>query len=166
MRHLWAPWRMEYILHGYQGPECLFCTLLEMEDGLDNLILHRGEHAFVVLNRYPYTNGHMMVVPYDHLPSLEGLDHATLHELIILAQHGLALLREVYAADGFNLGSNIGEAAGAGVEDHVHLHIVPRWHGDTNFMATTSNTRVIPESLEETYAILQELWSEYTPPEP
>lgn len=150
---------MEYIKEGYQGPDCLFCTLAAMEDGLDNLILYRGERAFVVLNRYPYTNGHMMVVPFDHLPSLEGLDQETLHELILLTQRGLGVLREAYAADGFNLGGNIGSAAGAGVEEHVHLHLVPRWHGDTNFMATTASTRVIPESLEETYPLLHKIWS-------
>jgi ATP adenylyltransferase len=150
---------MEYIKEGYQGPECLFCTLMAMEDNLENLILHRGEYAFVVLNRYPYTNGHMMVVPYDHQPSLEELDHDTLHEMIELVQHGLDVLRTAYSADGFNVGSNIGAAAGAGVEEHVHMHLVPRWLGDTNFMATTANTRVIPESLEETYTLLQEIWS-------
>ncbi|MDF1501108.1 MAG: HIT domain-containing protein [Anaerolineales bacterium] len=150
---------MEYIKKGYQGPDCLFCTLIAMEDSSENLILYRGERAFVVLNRYPYTNGHTMVVPFDHHPSLIGLDQETLHEMIRLTQRGLEILREAYAADGFNLGGNIGEAAGAGVEDHVHLHLVPRWQGDTNFMATTANTRVIPESLEETYTLLRKLWS-------
>lgn len=158
MRHLWAPWRMEYIKEGYQGSECLFCTLMAMQDGLENLILHRGDRAFVVLNRFPYTNGHMMVVPYDHQPSLEGLDQETLNEMIHLVQRGLEVLRAAYSADGFNLGGNIGEAAGAGVEEHVHLHLVPRWRGDTNFMATTASTRVIPESLEQTYTLLQETW--------
>jgi ATP adenylyltransferase len=150
---------MEYIKEGYQGSECLFCTLMAMKDGIENLILYRGDKAFVVLNRFPYTNGHMMVVPYDHKPSLEGLDQETLSEMILLVQRGLKVLRSAYSADGFNLGSNIGEAAGAGVEEHVHLHLVPRWHGDTNFMATTANTRVIPESLEETYALLLGRWS-------
>lgn len=164
MRHLWAPWRMEYIKEGSQGPECLFCTLMAMEDNAENLILHRGQYAFVVLNRYPYTNGHMMVVPYDHKPSLEGLDQTTLHEIIELVQRGLGVLRTAYAADGFNMGSNIGEAAGAGVEEHVHVHLVPRWLGDTNFMATTANTRVIPESLEETYTLLKEIWSDNEKP--
>lgn len=150
---------MEYIKEGHQL-ECLFCTLMAMEDGTENLILHRGDNAFVVLNRYPYTNGHMMVVPYKHLPTLEGLNAETLHELIELVQRGLGVLRKAYSADGYNLGSNIGEAAGAGVEEHVHLHLLPRWHGDTNFMATTANTRVIPESLEETYELLRNIWSQ------
>jgi ATP adenylyltransferase len=159
MRHLWAPWRMEYIKEGHQGPDCLFCTLLAMEDGFQNLILYRGKQAFVVLNRYPYTNGHTMVVPFEHQPSLVDLDEETLHEMIRLTKRGLEVLREAYAADGFNLGGNIGQAAGAGIEEHVHLHLVPRWRGDTNFMATTADTRVIPVSLEETYTLLRKIWS-------
>ncbi len=152
---------MEYIREGLKAEDCLFCSLSKQEDGPENLILHRGERAFVVLNRYPYTNGHMMIVPYAHKPSLEGLENETLHEMIRLAAAALGILREAYNADGFNLGGNIGEAAGAGIEEHVHLHVVPRWRGDTNFMATTAQTRVLPESLEETYQILKPLWQAY-----
>jgi len=152
---------MEYIRDGLKAGDCLFCSLSKQEDGPENLILHRGERAFVVLNRYPYTNGHMMIVPYAHEPSLEGLENETLHEMIRLAAAALGILREAYNADGFNLGGNIGEAAGAGIEEHVHLHVVPRWRGDTNFMATTAQTRVLPESLEETYQILRPLWQAY-----
>ncbi len=152
---------MEYIRDGLKAGDCLFCSLSKQEDGPENLILHRGERAFVVLNRYPYTNGHMMIVPYAHEPSLEGLENKTLHEMIRLAAAALGILREAYNADGFNLGGNIGEAAGAGIEEHVHLHVVPRWRGDTNFMATTAQTRVLPESLEETYQILRPLWQAY-----
>ena len=159
MKHLWAPWRMEYILEGNQEEGCLFCHLAELQDGLDNLILHRGVNSFVVLNRYPYSNGHLMVVPFIHTPSLEGLPLEVLHELIQSTQQAIVVLRKAYDVDGFNLGSNIGEAAGAGIEDHVHLHVVPRWHGDTNFMATTSQTRVIPEKLEDTYTTLRGLWA-------
>ena len=158
MKHLWAPWRMEYIQEGSHEDGCLFCSLLTQEDGPDNLILHRGDNAFVVLNRYPYTNGHMMVVPYSHKSSLDGLDEKTLFEIISLASEALGVLREAYHADGFNLGSNIGEAAGAGVKEHVHLHVLPRWIGDTNFMATTAETRVLPEELEVTYQTLVDLW--------
>ena len=158
MKHLWAPWRMEYIQEGSHEDGCLFCSLLTQEDGPDNLILHRGDNAFVVLNRYPYTNGHMMVVPYSHKSSLDGLDDKTLFEIISLASEALGVLREAYHADGFNLGSNIGEAAGAGVKEHVHLHVLPRWIGDTNFMATTAETRVLPEELEVTYQTLVDLW--------
>lgn len=163
MKHLWAPWRMEYIQEGTQDNGCLFCNLTEQQDGLENLILSRGEHSFVVLNRYPYSNGHLMIVPYNHTPSLEGLSNDVLHELIQSTQQALACLRRAYNVDGFNVGSNIGEAAGAGVEDHVHLHIVPRWHGDTNFMATTAQTRVIPENLEDTYHLLRDLWASPDP---
>ena len=158
MKHLWAPWRMEYIQESSHEEGCLFCSLLTQEDGPGNLILHRGQNVFIVLNRYPYTNGHMMVVPFTHKPSLEGLDDKTLLEMISLASEAFGLLHDAYNADGFNLGANIGEAAGAGVKEHVHLHVVPRWTGDTNFMATTSETRVLPEALEVTYQTLLELW--------
>lgn len=158
MKHLWAPWRMTYIQKGTDDSECLFCSLLALEDGPENLILHRGQHSFVILNRFPYTNGHMMVVPYVHKASLEGLAPEVLMELITFTQQSLKVLREAYQADGFNIGGNIGEAAGAGVKEHVHMHIVPRWHGDTNFMATTAETRVLPEDLEVTYHSLRQLW--------
>jgi len=158
MKHLWAPWRMDYIQESSHEEGCLFCSLPAQKDGPDNLILHRGQKAFVVLNRYPYTNGHMMVVPFIHKPSLEGLDDETLLEMISLASEALGVLRDAYDADGFNLGANIGEAAGAGVKEHVHLHVVPRWTGDTNFMATTAETRVLPEALEVTYQTLLGLW--------
>jgi len=158
MKHLWAPWRMEYILEDAQDNSCLFCSLVEQQDGFENLILHRGEHAFIVLNRYPYSNGHIMVVPYIHIDTLETLSVEIITELMQFTQQSLVHLRKTYNVDGFNIGSNIGEAAGAGIEAHVHLHIVPRWRGDTNFMATTANTRVIPESLEETYHLLRNLW--------
>ncbi len=158
MKHLWAPWRMDYIQESSLEEGCLFCNLLAQEDGPANLILHRGQNVFVVLNRYPYTNGHMMVVPFTHVPSLEGLGDKTLLEMISLASEALGVLRDAYNADGFNLGANIGEAAGAGVKEHVHLHVVPRWTGDTNFMATTAETRVLPEALEVTYQTLLGLW--------
>jgi ATP adenylyltransferase len=158
MDHLWAPWRMTYIREGLDKPGCLFCNLLQMDDGQENLIIHRGDHNFVVLNRYPYTNGHIMIVPYDHVPSLEGLSSETLTEMMELSQQALRVLRTQYRAEAFNLGSNIGEESGAGVAEHVHLHIVPRWKGDTNFMATTAETRVLPEAIEVTYQTLCEHW--------
>jgi ATP adenylyltransferase len=149
---------MTYIQEGIDESECLFCSLLAEQDGFENLILHRGEHAFVILNRYPYTNGHTMVVPYTHAASLEDLSEDILHEMILFTQKTLQILRFVYQTNGFNIGSNIGEAAGAGVKEHVHMHIVPRWHGDTNFMATTAETRVLPEDLEITYQKLKQRW--------
>ncbi len=160
MKHLWSPWRMAYIEGHGQEPGCLFCSRLAEADGPANLVLHRGRHAFVILNRYPYTNGHCMVVPIAHLPSLEDLDDPTQLELMRLTSRTLVVMRRAYGAEAFNLGANIGKAAGAGVEGHVHLHVVPRWAGDTNFMATTADTRVIPETLEQTYGRLLTCWQE------
>lgn len=149
---------MTYIEERNAGSGCLFCSLRDEALGPVSLILHRGPRAFVILNRYPYTNGHVMVVPNAHVPSLEDLDSATLAELMLLARRSLRALRQGYGAEAFNLGVNIGAPAGAGVVDHVHLHVVPRWAGDTNFMATTAATRVIPEELEQTYLRLDQAW--------
>jgi len=155
MNRIWAPWRMEYI-EGHTGSsDCLFCELPKSDD---NLILHRGVEAYVVLNRYPYSNGHLMVVPYAHEASIEGLEDTTRLEVMNLSSKALTVLRATYGAEAFNLGVNIGKAAGAGVVNHVHMHVLPRWAGDTNFMATTAETRVIPEDLEETFARLKNHW--------
>jgi ATP adenylyltransferase len=158
MKQIWSPWRMPYIESRDTEPGCLFCNRLEEPPGPESLILHRGPTAFVILNRYPYTNGHMMVVPYQHVASLEDLDDESLTDLMHLARRGLQALRRAYGAEAFNIGINIGAPSGAGVADHVHLHIVPRWPGDTNFMATTAATRVIPEELGRTYDRLAEAW--------
>jgi len=152
MKRLWSPWRMTYIESSTQETGCIFCNRLEEDDGPDNLILLRGKNTFLILNRYPYTNGHMMVVPYQHTNSLELLQDDTLSEMMQYTKLALRLLREEYGAHDFNVGINIGEAAGAGVADHVHIHVVPRWAGDTNFMSTTAETRVLPESLEQSYS--------------
>ena len=160
MQRLWTPWRMAY-MRGESGssPGCLFCDKLAGDDDA-NYILHRGRHTFVMLNLYPYNNGHLMIAPYAHEASIETLDPATLGELMALSQRVIRVLRRAYAPHAFNLGANIGQAAGAGVADHVHLHIVPRWAGDTNFMATLAETRVIPEWVRETYERLKEIWPE------
>ncbi|MEW6567204.1 MAG: HIT domain-containing protein [Chloroflexota bacterium] len=158
MKHLWSPWRMAYVEQPNQEAGCLFCSRLAQIDGPENLILHRGRHAFVILNRFPYTTGHMMIVPFAHQGSLEALDEATRGELMALATRAIAVLRQAYGAQAFNVGANIGVAAGAGVADHVHFHVLPRWPGDTNFMTTTADTRVIPSSLEATYTRLRPLW--------
>jgi ATP adenylyltransferase len=160
MKRIWAPWRMPYIKGNMEEPGCLFCNRLAQRDGPENLILYRGQRAFVILNRYPYTNGHMMVVPNAHRPSIEDLDEETLVELIHLTNHALGILRQTYDAQNFNIGINIGEASGAGITDHVHLHVVPRWSGDTSFMSTLADTRVLPESIEETFEKLHSAWSE------
>jgi len=135
---------------------CIFCNLPAKKDGPENLIVQRGKLAFVILNRYPYTSGHLMVVPFAHKPNLEELDSATRAEMMELTSRCTTLLRNVYKTKSFNVGVNIGEAAGAGVKEHVHIHIVPRWVGDTNFMSTLAETRVLPESLETTWKRIRE----------
>lgn len=158
MNHLWSPWRMTYIEKHKNEEGCVFCSALGQLDSPENLIIDRGQRAFIILNRYPYTSGHLMVVPYQHLPSLEGLDPGTLTEMMELAVSSTRVLEKVYNAQGFNIGINLGEAAGAGITDHVHLHVVPRWFGDTNFMSSLGQTRVLPETLEDTYWRIKMDW--------
>ncbi len=161
MKYIWSPWRMTYIQkHKEDEADCVFCEAQELPDGPESLILYRGQRAFVILNRFPYTSGHVMVVPYKHDPSLEGLDASTRTELMELATQILSILSKEYHAQGFNIGINVGEAAGAGIIDHIHLHVVPRWSGDTNFMSSLGETRVIPETLEDTYLRLREAWEQ------
>jgi ATP adenylyltransferase len=151
MKHLWSPWRMTYIENANKEDGCVFCKLQSMEDSAENLIIQRGKLAYVILNRYPYTSGHVMVVPFAHKPNLEELDSATRAEMMELTSQSTSVLHKVYNAKAFNIGVNIGEAAGAGVKDHVHIHIVPRWVGDTNFMSSLADTRVLPETLEDSW---------------
>ena len=151
MNHLWAPWRMEYIENNDKEAGCVFCNAQAMTDGSENLIAYRGSHAYVILNRYPYASGHLMVIPFEHKPNLEELDRVTRAEMMELASRCTTALKNIYNPQGFNVGVNIGEAAGAGVLGHVHIHIVPRWKGDTNFMSAVGETRVLPEALEDTY---------------
>lgn len=151
MNQLWAPWRMTYIENHDKVEGCVFCEAQAKEDSEENLIVLRGARAYVILNRYPYTGGHLMVVPFDHKSNIEELDPPTRAEMMELAARCTTILNKLYKPHGFNLGANIGEAAGAGVKEHVHIHIVPRWKGDTNFMSSLGGTRVIPEALEATY---------------
>lgn len=151
MKHLWSPWRMEYIESHEDEGGCIFCMAAEKEDSIENLIVHRGKRAFIILNLYPYTSGHLMVSPFKHVPTLEDLDPKTRAEMMELVNESMIVLKIIYKPQAFNLGSNIGEAAGAGIPDHIHMHIVPRWTGDTNFMSSVGGTRVLPEALEETY---------------
>ncbi len=159
MRTLWAPWRAEYIYcaAGTSSAKrhCLFCNLLKTKDDAKNLILYRGRHAFVVMNRFPYNNGHLMVAPNRHTADLETLSAAESTELFKLVQRSLAVLRRGLKPQGFNVGVNLGRVAGAGVAGHAHVHIVPRWLGDVNFMPLLSETKVISEHLSETYDRLQ-----------
>jgi ATP adenylyltransferase len=137
---------------------CVFCQVLSMEDGPENGILYRGEKAFVILNAYPYTNGHIMVLPYQHVPDLDDLDPDIRAEMFELVNRLSVTLRKVYNPEGFNIGINMGEVAGAGIEEHIHIHVVPRWRGDTNFMTAVGGTRVVPESLADTYKRVKEAW--------
>jgi ATP adenylyltransferase len=158
MKQLWAPWRMPYLRgENEKAPGCLFCNKLVQPDAVEH-ILYRGAHCAVMLNRFPYTNGHMMVVPYMHTDMLETLHEAALLEMMRLVQHSLRALRQVFDPQGFNIGVNEGSVAGAGVAEHVHLHIVPRWAGDVNYMTVVCETRVIPQSLDDTYAAFRPLF--------
>jgi ATP adenylyltransferase len=156
MNHLWTPWRMKYIDNHDKEEGCVFCNAQAREDGTSNLIAFRGERNFVILNLYPYTSGHLMVVPFTHIPTLEELDKITRSEMMELVSQCMVVLQKVYRPQGFNMGANIGTAAGAGVPGHVHIHIVPRWGGDTNFMSTLGETRVLPEAIEVTYQRIRE----------
>jgi ATP adenylyltransferase len=153
---LWAPWRLEYI-KAPKPDECIFCAKPAAGDDKAAYIVARGERCFVMLNTFPYNNGHVMVSPYEHVPSIEKLPGETLLELMQLTQRSLGALREAYDPDGFNMGINQGKIAGAGFDDHVHLHVVPRWGGDTNFMPVIADTRVLPQSLEDSYQQLSPL---------
>jgi ATP adenylyltransferase len=159
MENLWSPWRMKYISEsGNVGGECVFCAYPKMADGPENLVVHRGENVFSILNRYPYTTGHLMVVPFLHVPSIEDLTPATRSEMIEMVNEAIGTLRAVYQPEGFNVGVNMGSAAGAGIAEHAHIHIVPRWSDDTNFMSTTGETRVLPEDLGQTWKRITQAW--------
>jgi len=150
MRRLWTPWRLEFVT-GPRAAGCIFCEKVQQNTDRKNFILYRGAEAFVILNLYPYNNGHLMVVPYAHVGDLEKVEDTCLAEMMRLAKRSVATLRKVMNPNGFNLGFNLGKAAGAGIHEHLHLHIVPRWEGDTNFMPVLCETRIIPELLETTY---------------
>ena len=157
---------MSYIENHTKEEQCVFCVALASNDDENNLIVARGARAFVILNRYPYTSGHLMVVPYEHCSGLEQLDPPIRAEMMELTNRSTLVLQSVYHPQGFNLGMNIGEAAGAGIAEHIHLHIVPRWGGDTNFMSSLADTRVLPEALEDTYRRVQSAWLAQTKSEP
>jgi ATP adenylyltransferase len=149
---------MKYIQGNRTEQGCVFCRAANGEDGLENLVFHRGEGAFMILNRFPYTSGHVMCVPYAHVEQLPKLPRQVQHEVIELVTKAVAVLSEVYQPEGFNVGMNLGEIAGAGIAEHLHMHIVPRWGGDTSFISTVGQTRVLPESLEETYQRVKAAW--------
>lgn len=157
---MWAPWRMAYVGREHAAaeddePACVFCSASQQVDDARAYVLHRARRAFVIMNLYPYNNGHLMVVPYEHRASLRDLDAETVAELMTLAQRSQDVLEQTMRPHGFNIGINQGRAAGAGIVDHVHLHLVPRWVGDTNFMPVLGDVRVMPQHLDETYALLR-----------
>ena len=158
MRQLWAPWRLEYVQSAGEEQGCVFCRAGEGDDE-EGLVVARGAHAFVLLNKYPYASGHLMVAPFRHEAEFGGLSAEEALEVHRLAALGLAALGETMAPQGFNLGWNLGRIAGAGVIDHVHLHVVPRWAGDTNFMPVLADVKVLPEALEATRQKLVEAWT-------
>ncbi len=154
MKYLWAPWRMEYILKE-KNEGCIFCEIPKENQDKENYVLYRGKFCFVILNTYPYNNGHIMIAPYAHIKNLEELNRDTINELMSLCQKSISVLKEKMNPQGFNIGANIGKVGGAGILEHVHLHIVPRWQGDTNFMPVISDTKVMPQYLSETYDLLK-----------
>jgi ATP adenylyltransferase len=154
---IWAPWRLAYVKDAAKdnADECIFCAKPAEQDDERNLIVHRGERCFVILNLFPYTNGHLMVAPFEHTGKLQDLDPETLAEMMALAQQSMRRLEQVYEPHGYNVGINQGRIAGAGYEGHIHLHVVPRWGGDTNFMPVIGDTRVMPQSLEDSFKALK-----------
>jgi len=152
---LWAPWRMEYIEKCDRPQTCIFCEKPSQSGDADNLILYRAETAFVILNRFPYNNGHLMIVPFRHTAELEKLQERECSELFRLIVLSQKVLREVMKPHGFNIGMNVGRVAGAGIAEHLHFHVVPRWDGDTNFMPILGHAKVMSEALEQTYAKLK-----------
>jgi ATP adenylyltransferase len=154
---IWAPDRFNYVKDASKDneEECIFCAKQAEEDDRANLIVHRGERCFVILNLFPYTNGHLMVAPYEHLGSIADLDADTSAEMMALAQQAIGILEDAYAPHGYNVGFNQGRVAGAGVEHHIHMHVVPRWGGDTNFMPVIADTKVMPQSIKQSYEALK-----------
>jgi ATP adenylyltransferase len=155
---LWAPWRLEY-LKGEKSSDCIFCSKPALPDD-EAFIVHRGTSCYVILNAFPYTNGHVMVAPFEHVGDLRRLQADASAELMVLTQRSLAAIERVYGAEGFNVGMNLGDVAGAGFGAHVHMHVVPRWKGDTNFMPVVGDTRVMPEALPDSWSKLRAAFEE------
>ena len=160
MKFLWAPWRLDYIL-GPKEKECIFCQKPAENQDKKNLILHRGKHNFVMLNLYPYNNGHLMVVPYSHANNIADIKAEEAAEMMVLAQKSVAALGKKFNPHGYNVGMNIGASAGAGIDEHIHLHIVPRWDGDTNYMPVIGETKVMPQHIDKTYDLLAGIFADF-----
>jgi ATP adenylyltransferase len=156
MEFIWSPWRYDYLAsHGERRTGCVFCIGEDSGRDAERLVVLRAEHNFVILNLFPYTAGHLMIAPYEHLGTIAAAQPVQLSEMMDLAKRAIAALQKTYQPDGFNIGMNLGGAAGAGIREHFHLHVVPRWAGDANFMSITAETRVLPEELSRTYERLK-----------
>jgi len=153
--YLWSPWRYQYIASAEKRDSCVFCEIINDKDDARNLVLYRGTMAFVLLNLFPYTSGHLMIVPYEHASSLAALNQQATAEMLDLVKRSEVALNDEYHPDGFNIGINLGKAAGAGIAEHLHVHVVPRWIGDANFVSIVGETRVLPEDLSTTYERLK-----------
>ena len=151
MEYIWSPWRYKYVASSDSDAGCVFCRVHQQRADRENLIIHRASVNFVILNLFPYTSGHLMVVPYEHTASLAGVGEPVTTEMMALTKKAQAALEAEYRPDGLNIGMNLGRSAGAGVADHIHLHVVPRWAGDANFLSIIGETRVLPEDLATTY---------------
>ena len=163
MDRLYAPWRMSYVEQPQKPDspdpaECIFCNIAAQDEDIENHVIHRGECALVLLNRFPYNNGHVLIAPYLHTASLDNLTAAISQEIFAMTRQAQRALELVFRPQGYNLGMNLGAAAGAGITDHLHLHIVPRWNGDTNFMPALADVKVLPDSLRHSAALLREVW--------
>lgn len=159
MDYLWSPWRYQYVTAARPRSACIFCEYASSNNDQENLVVYRGRRNFILLNRFPYTSGHVMVAPYEHVDSLQSASPETLQELILLSREAERHLRAIYGPSGLNLGMNLGESAGAGIAGHLHMHVLPRWVGDTSFMTTIGETRILPEDLGETWRKLHEAFS-------
>ena len=160
MEHLWTPWRSTYIQEKRDKQRCIFCDAAVSTSDDENLVVYRGALSFIMLNRYPYTSGHLMIAPYEHVARLNEVGATITAEIMRFTRRAELVLQDAYTPDGLNLGMNLGEAAGAGFEQHIHMHVLPRWKGDANFMTSVGGTRIIPESLDDTYAKLKKGFSE------
>jgi ATP adenylyltransferase len=165
MDRLWSPWRYQYVSSTPAANECIFCQKAAENKDAENYVVWRGRHNFVLLNLYPYTNGHLMVAPYEHVARLEDAAQETVIELMLITRQAEKHLRAIYRPDGLNLGMNLGRAAGAGIAGHIHMHVLPRWIADANFMTTVAETRILPEDLHLTWEKLTRAFAE-TPTEP
>ena len=159
MDYLWTPWRYAFITTAHKAEGCVFCEAPQRADEEAGIVF-RGRHCFIIVNAFPYTSGHVMVVPYQHLDQLQNLPDGAAQEMMLLCQKTEAVLRDLYHPEGVNLGMNIGKAAGAGIAGHIHMHVLPRWLADANFMSVVGETRVLPEALDQTFVRMKEKFSE------